>query len=116
LSRLGKDSTFVFMGDNRQNDRTKGDAAYVQFMNRFAVPRYIDAGFVGHVVLGADDTRRHPFLKLIVENGDERPLEQFETHYSGANVAVLDANKKNGTHQKNANNNPATHAQHRNPS
>ncbi len=80
LTRLGKDSTFVFMGDNRQNDRTNGDSAFVAFINRFTDPKYLEGGFVGHAVLDKTDVRRHPFLEMIVEEGDDTPLVGFEDH------------------------------------
>lgn len=88
ITRIGYDSTFVYMGDNFQNDRTTGDAALVQFVNRFTDPAYVECGFVSHVRLGASDVRRHPFLKMMVERGDERPLDKFENHSSGNGVTV----------------------------
>lgn len=80
ISRLGRESTFVFMGDNRQNDRTSGDSAYVAFINRFTAPKYLESGFVGHAVLDKTDVRRHPFLEMIVNEGDDAPLIGFEDH------------------------------------
>ena len=90
LTRLGNGSTFVFMGDNRQNDRTNGDSAFVQFINRFADLEY--AEYVGHITLTKDDICRHPFLKLVAENGHDGPLEQFETHISKKIVNVVPRN------------------------
>jgi len=101
ISRLGHDSSFVFMGDNKQNDRTDGDSAFVQFINRFTAPKYLESGFIGHVVLGKEDVRRHPLLKMMVENGDDRPLDGFETHKESRSVAVtprkLNGNGANGS-------------------
>jgi phosphate starvation-inducible PhoH-like protein len=94
LGRLGFDSTFVFMGDNRQNDRTKADSAYVQFMNRFTADKYINSGYVDYVVLGTDDVRRHPFLKFVVENDDHRALEQFAHHRDGQNATVISIHER----------------------
>lgn len=74
IGRLGLNSTFVYMGDNRQNDRTVTDSAYDSFMERFA--KYKD--YVGRVDLKAEDVRRHPFLTQVIENGDDRPLDGFE--------------------------------------
>lgn len=88
LTRLGKDSTFVFMGDNRQNDRTDGDSAFVQFINRFTAPEYMNSGHVGHAVLTKEDIRRHPFLQLVAENGHDKPLEQFESHTPKGGITV----------------------------
>lgn len=78
LTRLGSDSTFVFMGDNRQNDRTEGNSAYTAFVSRYTKPVY--AQYVAHAKLGAEDVKRHPFLKLMVEQGDDAPLHGYETH------------------------------------
>lgn len=83
LSRLGKGSTFVFMGDNGQNDRTtEAQTAFVPFIKRYTQSKYGE--FTGHVRMGPEDVRRHPFLSLIVQEGDFGPLEGFETHQGAA--------------------------------
>jgi len=76
LGRLGFGSTFVYMGDAKQNDRTNGKPAFVAFTERFNKAAY--AASIGEVTMGREDVRRHPLLKLIVENGDDRPLDQHE--------------------------------------
>lgn len=76
LGRLGFGSTFVYMGDAKQNDRTKGTPAFVAFTERFNKAAY--AGSIGEVTMDKEDVRRHPLLKLIVENGDDRPLSDEE--------------------------------------
>lgn len=78
LSRLGNDSTFVFLGDRLQNDRTESDPAFKAFIERYTHPAY--EGYVAHSELGAEDVKRHPFLKLMVERGDHMPLPGHETH------------------------------------
>lgn len=78
LTRIGHDSTFVFLGDRRQNDRTESEPAYSAFINRYTKPVY--AEFVTHSQLGAEDVKRHPFLKLVVEQGDDAPLQGHESH------------------------------------
>ena len=79
ITRLGEGSTFVFMGDNAQNDRTtQQNSAYRKFVEVFTKPVY--NAYVGHARLTVDDVKRHPFLKLMVENGDDAPLEGYETH------------------------------------
>lgn len=80
--RIGRDSTFVFMGDDAQNDRTKGNSAFVAFFNRFTHQAYLDSGFVGYTVMDKTDVRRHPFLQLMVERDDHLPLVGFEDHHS----------------------------------
>jgi phosphate starvation-inducible protein PhoH and related proteins len=76
IGRLGFKSTFVYMGDDRQNDRTTGQSAYVAFSKRFSDAAY--AQRIGSVTMGKEDVRRHPLLQMIVERGDDRPLEGFE--------------------------------------
>lgn len=76
LGRLGFGSTFVYMGDAKQNDRTNGKPAFVAFTERFNKAAYAES--IGEVTLGKEDVRRHPLLKLIVENGDDRPLDENE--------------------------------------
>jgi len=76
LGRLGHKSTFVYMGDARQNDRTSGKSAYVAFVDRFSDAAY--AREIGTVTMGKEDVRRHPLLAKIVERDDDRPLEGFE--------------------------------------
>lgn len=78
LTRLGNDSTFVFLGDRRQNDRTTDEPAYTAFINRYTKPVY--NAYVAHSRLEATDVRRHPFLKLVVEQGDDAPLQGHEKH------------------------------------
>lgn len=78
ITRLGNDSTFVFMGDNGQNDRTKTDSAFTAFIKRYTAPIYEE--YVGYAQLGAEDVKRHPFLQLMVRNGDHKPLDGYETH------------------------------------
>jgi phosphate starvation-inducible PhoH-like protein len=98
LSRLGVGSTFIYMGDNKQNDRTNRDAAYMQFMERYLDFKYAD--YVGFAKLSVEDVRRHPFLKLVVESGDDRPLEGHETHKgarSGGNVTSITRGVANGS-------------------
>jgi phosphate starvation-inducible PhoH-like protein len=82
LMRIGKDSTFVFTGDAKQNDRTpQGGCAYTAFVDRYTTdPDY--AEYVGHVVMDASDVRRHGLVQKIVEKGDDRPLDGYETHKS----------------------------------
>lgn len=80
LTRLGNDSTFVFLGDRLQNDRTENDPAFKAFIERYTHPAY--EGYVAHSELGAEDVKRHPFLKLMVERGDHLPLPGHETHKS----------------------------------
>jgi phosphate starvation-inducible PhoH-like protein len=58
FSRLGIGSTFVYMGDNKQNDRTNRDSAYMQFMERYLDFKYAD--YVGFAKLNVEDVRRHP--------------------------------------------------------
>lgn len=74
LGRLGFGSTFVYMGDAKQNDRTNGTPAFVKFTERFNKAVY--ASQIGEVTMGKEDVRRHPLLKLIVENGDDRSLDE----------------------------------------
>lgn len=76
LGRLGIGSTFVFAGDDVQNDRTAGQSAFVKFIARYTQEVYRDR--TGHVEMNASDVSRHPLLKLIVERGDDRPLDGFE--------------------------------------
>lgn len=76
IGRLGIGSTFVYMGDAKQNDRTAGKSAFVSFTERFNTPAY--ANEIGAVTMQASDVRRHPLLRKIVENGDDRMLEGFE--------------------------------------
>ena len=76
LGRLGHGSTFVYMGDDKQNDRTTGRSAFVSFMDRFNRAAYAEE--IGAITLGKEDVRRHPLLKKIVENGDDRSLDGFE--------------------------------------
>jgi|GEM_PF-1302510 len=76
LGRIGFGSTFVYMGDAKQNDRTTTQSAYIAFVERFSNAAYAD--YIGSVVLGKEDVRRHPLLQLIVERGDERALDGFE--------------------------------------
>lgn len=83
ITRLGEGSTFVFMGDNGQNDRTtQENSAYRKFVEVFTKPVYNE--FVGHARLTVDDVKRHPFLRLMVENGDNMPLDGYETHKGAA--------------------------------
>jgi phosphate starvation-inducible PhoH-like protein len=82
LTRVGEGSTFVFMGDNGQNDRTEGNSAYKKLIQVFTKSVYSE--YVGHAKLTVDDVKRHPFLKLMVENGDDGPLEGYETHKGAA--------------------------------
>lgn len=77
ISRLGNGSTFVFMGDDIQNDRTDGTSAFVAFVKRFTSdPDYAEE--IGEVRMTADDVRRHPLLQKIIRKNDHRPLEGFE--------------------------------------
>ena len=76
IGRLGFKATLVYMGDDRQNDRTTGQSAYVSFTKRFSDAAYRQ--YVGSVTMGKEDVRRHPLLQLMVERGDDRPLEGFE--------------------------------------
>lgn len=76
LGRLGFGSTFVYMGDDRQNDRTAKASAYVSFTKRFNTTAYADA--VGGITMGKEDVRRHPLLARIVANNDDRALDGFE--------------------------------------
>ena len=78
LTRLGNDSTFVFLGDRRQNDRTENEPAFTAFINRYTKPVY--AEYTAHSQLAAEDVKRHPFLKLVVEQGDDAPLPGYENH------------------------------------
>lgn len=78
LTRLGNDSVFVFMGDRRQNDRTENEPAFTAFIERYTKPVY--NAYVAHSQLGKEDVKRHPFLKLIVEQGDDAPLQGYENH------------------------------------
>lgn len=80
LERVGDGSTFVFMGDRQQNDRTESDPAFAAFIQRFTHPAYEE--YIAHSQLGAEDVKRHPFLKLMVERGDHIPLPGHETHKS----------------------------------
>ncbi len=76
LTRLGTGSTFVFMGDDRQNDRTSKQSAFVNFVRRFTKDTYQD--YIGAVKFGPADVRRHPLLKLIMEEGDDVAPEEFK--------------------------------------
>lgn len=76
LGRLGFNSTFVYMGDDKQNDRTARKSAYTAFCARFNQAAYADE--IGAVTMGKEDVRRHPLLKKIVERGDDSALEGFE--------------------------------------
>lgn len=78
LTRLGNDSVFVFMGDRRQNDRTENEPAFTAFIERYTNPVY--NAYVAHSQLGKEDVKRHPFLKMIVEQGDDGPLYGYENH------------------------------------
>ncbi len=78
LTRLGNDSVFVFMGDRRQNDRTENEPAFTAFIERYTKPVY--NSYVAHSRLGKEDVKRHPFLKLVVEQGDDAPLQGYENH------------------------------------
>lgn len=105
LGRIGTGSTFVFMGDNNQNDRTKTTSAYVYMINRFAVPRYMNVdsvtqkSFVGHVVLDAVDVSRHPFLQMMVKSKDHLPLvmDESKLNHLGNGTIGANSNKKNGS-------------------
>lgn len=74
LGRLGFGSTFVYMGDAKQNDRTNGQPAFVAFTERFNQAAYAHA--IGEVTMGKEDVRRHPLLQLIVANGDDCALDE----------------------------------------
>lgn len=74
LGRLGFGSTFVYMGDAKQNDRTNSQPAFVAFTERFNKAAYAHA--IGEVTMGKEDVRRHPLLQLIVANGDDCALDQ----------------------------------------
>ncbi len=77
LTRLGKNSTFVFMGDEKQNDRTRTRAAYGFFYDRMSQPRYEQ--FIRTVTFETSDIRRHPLIKLFIESGDDdMPVELNE--------------------------------------
>lgn len=78
LTRLGQDSTFVFMGDRRQCDRRDGELAFPAFINRYTKPVY--HAYVAHSQLGKEDVKRHPFLQLMVAQGDDAPLQGYESH------------------------------------
>lgn len=92
LTRLGNDSTFVFMGDSAQNDRTVDEPAFTAFINRYTKPVYNE--YTAHSKLQTEDVRRHPFLKLVVEQGDHAPLQGHEntppptSNYRKAGVGV----------------------------
>lgn len=87
LGRLGFGSTFVYMGDAKQNDRTNGKPAFVAFTERYNKAAYKHA--IDEVTFGPEDVRRHPLLKLIVENGDDRPLDQHEIETAPAAAAPV---------------------------
>ena len=69
-------STFVFMGDERQNDTKEKTPYFAAFMNRLSHPSYEE--FVGISKLGAEDIKRHPFVKLFIERCDDLPPEADE--------------------------------------
>jgi phosphate starvation-inducible PhoH-like protein len=77
LGRLGFGSTFVYMGDDKQNDRTTSTSAYVAFTERFNKAVYAEE--IGSVTLTKDDVRRHSLLQKIVANGDDKPLDGYES-------------------------------------
>lgn len=75
ISRYGMGSTFVFMGDDSQNDRTNSQSAYVTMIERFAKnPVYKDD--FGYVKFDASDCKRHPLLKKMIENGDDHAFDE----------------------------------------
>lgn len=78
LGRLGSGSVFVFMGDRMQNDRTIFDAAYSAVIKTYTHEAYSE--FTAYSLLEAEDVRRHPFVKLMVERGDNKPLQGYENH------------------------------------
>lgn len=78
LGRLGFGSTFVYMGDAKQNDRTNTQPAFTRFTERFNTAAYADA--IGEITMGKEDVRRHPLLQRIVANGDDRALEEPARH------------------------------------
>lgn len=82
IGRLGFKSTLVYMGDDRQNDRTSRTSAYVPFVARFTKAAY--AAEIGSVTMGKEDVRRHPLLAKIVANDDDRALEGFEDDQDSA--------------------------------
>ncbi len=104
IQRLGKGSTFVFMGDDKQNDRTLRRSAFAYFVDKFTKPDY--SGFIGHVTMGKEDIKRHPLLRLIADLGDEEmPFElmavenpHFQHNVRSEIGRVQDAGRTNGYH------------------
>lgn len=95
IGRLGHGSTFVYMGDAKQNDRTTTQSAYVAFVDRFSNAAYGE--YTGSVTLGKEDVRRHPFLELVVARGDERSLDGFEDSNDSKIRSTANGKKPNGS-------------------
>jgi phosphate starvation-inducible PhoH-like protein len=63
-------SKVIFSGDEKQH-MSNGVSAFRAFTERFSDPAYAD--HIATIQYNADDIRRHPMTKLIVERGDDVP-------------------------------------------
>lgn len=63
-------SKVIFSGDEKQH-MSNGVSAFRAFTERFSDPAYAD--HIATIQYNADDVRRHPMTKLIVERGDDVP-------------------------------------------
>jgi len=69
LTRISDGSTFVFMGDDKQNDRTFGKSAYAYFVERCSQPKYDQ--YIKVVKFDTSDIKRHPLIRQFIEEGDD---------------------------------------------
>ena len=63
-------SKVIFSGDEKQH-MSNGVSAFREFAKRFSNPAYAD--YIAPIEYNADDIKRHPLTKLIVERGDDVP-------------------------------------------
>lgn len=86
FTRIGKGSTFIYMGDDAQNDRTdQKRTAFTAYMERFSNPAYDRE--IGQVQVPKTDCKRHPLILKMMERGDDLPIPELEGHKEQANTA-----------------------------
>ncbi|WP_435641652.1 PhoH family protein [Micavibrio aeruginosavorus] len=79
FTRIGKGSTFIYMGDDAQNDRTdQKRTAFTAYMERFSNPAYERE--IGQVQIPKTDCKRHPLILKMMERGDDLPIPELEGH------------------------------------
>lgn len=77
FARIGKGSTFIYMGDDAQNDRTNQKrTAFTAYMERFSNPAYERE--IGQIQLPKTDCKRHPLILKMMERGDDLPIPDLE--------------------------------------